>query len=99
MSATTVTVIAEIKARPGQEAALREVLLTLPGPTRQEAGCINYDLHEHASEHGWFVFHENWRSKADLDRHLATPHVTAALAKAGPLLAEPPRIHLWTRIA
>ncbi|MBL9129281.1 MAG: antibiotic biosynthesis monooxygenase, partial [Verrucomicrobiales bacterium] len=62
-------------------------------------GCLNYDLHESAEESGQFMFHENWRSRADLDRHLASPHVTAVLSKVPELVAAPPRITLWRKSA
>jgi quinol monooxygenase YgiN len=94
----TLTVVAILKAKPGQETALRQELLVLIPTTRQEPGCINYDLHQAVEHPGHFLFHENWTSKKDLDDHLARPHLTAFLAKAGELLVEPPQITLWERI-
>ncbi len=91
-----VTVIAFHRARPGKEDVLREALLSLCGPTRQEQGCINYDLHISADDPGLLVFHENWDTKADLDRHLSSPHIDAFRQTADELLAEPPNITLWT---
>lgn len=94
----TLTVVAVLKAKPGQETALRQELLALIPTTRQEPGCINYDLHQAVDQPGHFLFHENWTSKKDLDDHLARPHLTAFLAKANELLAEPPQITLWEKI-
>jgi quinol monooxygenase YgiN len=93
------TVIASMRAKPGQEAALRAELLALVPITHQEPGCLNYDLHASTEDPGRFVFHENWTSKAHLDDHLARPHLMAFKAKAGELLAEPPQITLWERIS
>ncbi len=93
------TVIATMRAKPGKEAALRAELLALVPITRQEPGCINYDLHIATDDPGRFMFHENWTSKPHLDDHLARPHLTAFIAKAGELLAEPPQITLWEQIA
>ncbi|MGE3312650.1 MAG: putative quinol monooxygenase [Limisphaerales bacterium] len=98
-TATPVTVIALVRAKPGKEGELRQILSSMVAPTRAEAGCLNYELHQSADDATRFAFHENWTTKADLDRHLASPHVTAALAKVGPLLAEAPQITLWGRIA
>lgn len=78
---------------------MREILSSLPAPTRQEAGCVNYDLHQSVNDPTVFLFHENWRSQEDLDRHLKSAHVTQALGQVAPLLAEPPQITLWNRIA
>ena len=93
-----VTVQATIKAAAGKESEVRSELKALIGPTRKEEGCINYDLHESAQEVGTFLFYENWRSKEDLDAHLAKPHIAAFIDKADDLLAEPIDIHLFTRI-
>ena len=68
MSAKTVTVVATFHAKPGQEAELKKALIALVAPTRQEKGCLNYDLHVSAEDPTKFLFHENWTSKADLRR-------------------------------
>ncbi len=93
------SVVAALKARPGKEDDLRRVLLTLIEPTRAEDGCVQYDLHVHATDPSRFVFYENWTSREHLDRHLASPHLTAAVTAAGDLLADPPRIETYWRIA
>lgn len=93
-----VTVIATIKAKPGKEAATQKALLALIKPTRAEAGCINYDLHQLSDDPKVFVFHENWKSKEDLDEHLAKPHLVEFLGKVDDLLAEPVDIKLLDRI-
>ncbi len=93
-----VTVIAYHRAKPGKERALRDALLAVCAPTRAEKGCINYDLHAAPDDPGLLVFHENWTSKADLDAHLASPHIDAFRAIAPELLSEPPNITLWSEI-
>ena len=55
----TVTVIAYHQAKPVKEAALRQALLAVCGPTRAEKGCLNYDLHVSPDDPGLLVFHEN----------------------------------------
>jgi len=40
------TVIASMRARSGKEQELREALEALIEPTKQEAGYVNYDLHQ-----------------------------------------------------
>jgi quinol monooxygenase YgiN len=63
-----------------------------------EKGCINYDLHESPDQPGVLVFLENWESKADLEAHLASPHIDDFRRIAPDLLAEPPDITLWREI-
>jgi quinol monooxygenase YgiN len=98
MNAKSLTVVAMMKAKTGQESVLHQELLALIPTTRQEPGCLNYDLHQAVDNPAAFMFHENWTSKKHLDDHLARPHLQAFLAKAGDLLAEPPLITLWEEI-
>jgi quinol monooxygenase YgiN len=91
---TQVTVIATIKAKAGRSDQFRAELLSLIEPTRSEAGCINYDLHQMTDDANCFVFYENWKSKEDLDQHLATPYISAFIGKADELLSEPVDIKL-----
>jgi quinol monooxygenase YgiN len=93
-----VTVIATIRARPGSEREVREILLRLCGPTRAEKGCLNYDLHQAPDDPTRFLFHENWASKASLDAHANSPHLQAWRKRADELLVEPPQITLWSEI-
>ena len=62
MSEKIVTVVAAFEARPGREAELRAALIELVAPTRLEAGCLNYDLHQSPEQPAKFLFHENWTS-------------------------------------
>jgi quinol monooxygenase YgiN len=98
MNAKTLTVIARIKAKPGKEEEIRTLLLSLVAPSRKHAGCITYDLHQEVDNPAQFLFHENWESKALLDRHLQTAEVQNVLAKVGTLVAESPQITLWEKL-
>ncbi|MBM3298695.1 MAG: antibiotic biosynthesis monooxygenase [Deltaproteobacteria bacterium] len=93
------TVVARIKARPGNEGQVKEALMALVAPTRTEAGCINYDLHQSVDDKSLFLFYENWTSKKDLDDHLAMPYLRDFLGKADELLAEPVEITFWEMIS
>ena len=99
MADKKVTVIARIKAKPGMEETVKNEVLALVAPTRAEAGCINYDLHQTADDKSVLMLYENWVSKKDLDEHLAMPYLEAFKAKAEELLAEPLDISLWEMIS
>jgi quinol monooxygenase YgiN len=98
MNTKSLTVLAQVRAKPGKETEIRSMLLSLVAPSRKDAGCINYDLHQAVDNPAMFLFHENWESKALLDQHLQTAHVQGVLGKLGPLVAEPPQITLWDKI-
>jgi quinol monooxygenase YgiN len=93
-----VTVVATFEARPGKEAELKQALLSLFGPTRMEAGCINYDLHVSPENPAKFLFHENWTSKEFLDAHLKSPHIAALLPRVDELCMAFPQITIWEKI-
>jgi len=95
----TVTVVATFQAKPGQEAELKKTLLSLVAPTRQESGCINYDLHQSPEDPAKFLFHENWASKAQLDAHLANAQIQALLPRVDELCTGFPDIAIWEKIA
>jgi quinol monooxygenase YgiN len=90
------TVIARVRAKAGQESRLRQELQSLLAPTRAEAGCISYDLHQSQSDPALFVFYENWTSQAALDAHFQTPHLQAHLKLVPDLVDGPLDITKWT---
>ena len=94
----TITVVATFQARAGKEAELKAALLGLLAPTRKEAGCLNYDLHESPEDPARFLFHENWTSKALLDAHLQSAHIQVLLPRVDELCTAFPEIKIWERI-
>jgi quinol monooxygenase YgiN len=94
----TLTVVATFQARPGKEAELRAALTGLLAPTRQEPGCLNYDLHQSAQEPAKFLFHENWTDQAALDAHLKSPHIQKLLPRVDELCTAFPQITIWEKI-
>ena len=88
----TLTVVAEILAKPGKEEQVRIALMKLIEPTRNETGCVQYDLHESLNQPGRFLFFENWNSDTALSEHLQTPHIREAAAALEPIMAEPLKI-------
>lgn len=98
MAEKQVTVVATFKAKAGMEGTVRDGIQAMVAPTRAEAGCINYDLHQSAEDPSVFMLYENWVSKQALDDHLAKPYLEAFLSKADDILAEPVNIALWQMI-
>ena len=59
---------------------MRDALIAMVAPTREEEGCLDYRLHVVDSEPGLFCFVALWRSEADLEVHLGEPHIADGLA-------------------
>jgi quinol monooxygenase YgiN len=89
------TIIGMVVAKDETREELRAILTAQVAPTRAEAGCINYDFHVDADDPNVFMFYENWRSKADLEAHLKTPHLQPLFGRLEELLARPVEIKFY----
>ena len=63
-----VILTAMVKAKPGQEEAVKEALLSMVEPTRKEPGCLCYNLHQSKADPTQFMFYEQWASQEALGR-------------------------------
>ena len=82
-----VTLVVLLKAREGQEPLLEAELRALVGPTREEDGCITYDLHRGADSPSSYMLHEVWESREAHRLHTQTPHFIRWNARKDALLA------------
>jgi quinol monooxygenase YgiN len=95
----SIIVLARLKAAQGKEKAVKADCLSLVEPTRSEAGCISYDLHQNSDDSASFMFYEQWVSKEALDEHLRTPYLQGFIAKADTLLAGPLDVTIWQKLS
>ncbi|GAA1477449.1 putative quinol monooxygenase [Nocardioides aestuarii] len=86
-------VVATIPVKPEAVDDLRAALHDLVAATREEQGCLSYDLYESAAAPGTFVTVERWTGQDALDGHMQTPHIAAALAAAEGKLSGEIAIH------
>jgi quinol monooxygenase YgiN len=91
------TVVARVRAKAGQEVRLRQELQRVVVPTRAEAGCLRYDLHESTTEPGWFLLYETWKSEVDLQTHFQTSYLKAFFQMVPDLADGPSEITKWTK--
>lgn len=82
-----ITITAILKAHPGKEDELRQVLDEVIPPSRQEEGCLTYVLHESIDAPGTFVFYEKYRDETALNAHINSSHYQAYRKAAETLLA------------
>ena len=92
MADSRIAVVAKLKAKPGRENETRATLLGMVAPSRADKGCIRYDLHQGTDDPATFLFIETWASRADLEAHLAMPHVQDPLSRSDELLAAPTEV-------
>ncbi|WP_347903859.1 putative quinol monooxygenase [Pseudomonas purpurea] len=80
------TAIATVIAKPGQGTALERQLRNLVAPSRAEAGCQFYDLHQDLEHADAFYVLERWDNEAALQTHNATAHFQAFQVAAAELI-------------
>ncbi|QXI37874.1 putative quinol monooxygenase [Pseudomonas xantholysinigenes] len=73
--------ILKAKTRPEQAEAFEQLFRPCVEPSRQEPGCLEYHMLRDQQDPSLFVFFEVWASQADLDVHLALPHMRAFFEK------------------
>ena len=77
MSNTKLTIVARILAKAEKRELVKQELLNLIAITRQEEGCINYDLHQDNTNENLFLFYENWTSRELWQKHINNTHIAA----------------------
>ena len=73
----TLTIVAQITAKPSRERLVRKELEKLIPITRAEAGAIRYDLHVDTGNPGVFLFYETWENRDLWQSHMNAPHLQA----------------------
>lgn len=96
-TAEAVIIVAHFTALPGKRQELLEFLQTLAEPTRQEPGCVRYELNQDLDDSSTFTFVETFADKGGFDAHCATPYV-ARLFELLPVLAGEQYIGVHKRI-
>ena len=96
----SVRVIARITAKPGTEDRVKSVLSNLVEPTRQESGCLHYELLQNSENSAEFVLLEEWENAAALDNHTAAPHTQEAETQVKDWLQQvPPDVRIYRTVA
>ena len=92
----SIKVIARVAANPDSVDQVRSILTALVEPTRNESGCISYQLLHNRKNQTDFSFVEEWESDAAIDAHLTAKHIRDALTKVAGLVSEEPDIRRYS---
>jgi quinol monooxygenase YgiN len=93
---TVIYVIATLTIKPETRATLIDAAKTVMETTRQEKGCLLYDLHESVSDPARLVFVEQWDSMDDLMAHGAAEHMKPWRRVVKDCMAAPTKIEIIT---
>ena len=91
------TVLAGLRARPGQQDCLLKLLRDMVTKTRREKGCICYILHQSEKDSELFTIYQTWECEEYLNAHANTPHVQS-FGAAVPNMLEGRILHTHWRI-
>jgi quinol monooxygenase YgiN len=89
-------VVATLTIKPETRAELIAAAKTVIGITRNEKGCILYDLHESMTDAARFVFVEQWETMEDLMAHGANEHMKPWRKVVKECMSAPTRIEIIT---
>lgn len=73
------TIVARVEANPARIDFVKAELLKLIKPTRNEKGCLQYDLHQDNENPAVFIFYENWESREIWQEHMNNDHLAEYL--------------------
>ncbi|ASG68942.1 antibiotic biosynthesis monooxygenase [Francisella halioticida] len=69
------TIIANIYVKKEFQSQVKKELLKLVEITRNEKGCLHYQLHQDNDDELHFMFYETWETKDLLQQHLSSNHM------------------------
>ena len=93
-----VAVVVEEKIKEGQTGAFVEYMSEMISLTKEEDGCIAYDLYEAIDGSGAVVMIEIWESKEALDKHMQSEHFKKFVPGGAVYQDAPGNIKVFSRL-
>jgi quinol monooxygenase YgiN len=90
-----IVLVAGLRARPGREKALQELLVQMLEPTRDEPGCLTYNLHQSVIDPELFFVYAVWQDETCVEKHSHMKHAQAFKNVAPDLLEGPVLLNKW----
>ena len=94
-SEKTLRVITHLEAVPGTEEESKSLLLELAQQSRQETGCLKYELLQNNFNAAEFTLVSEWESKDAFQAHLYSKSVEELFMEDSDLLAKAPDIRQY----
>lgn len=94
----TLHIIARFHVRPGAEAAAFDALRTTAAATRQEPGCLDFQVLRGVRDPRLFHIHSQFQDEAAFDLHADLPHTVHFLETIEKLIDQPREITRAERV-
>ena len=91
-----VSVIVNETIKEGQLGAFLEYMREMIALTKEENGCIAYDLYEATDGSGEIVMVELWESQEALDDHMQTEHFKRLVPGSDVFKAAPTKVKIYS---
>jgi quinol monooxygenase YgiN len=79
-------IFARFHARAGEEQAVETALRDVASPTREEPGCLSFQVFRSTQDPRLFYVHSHFRDEAAFDTHASLPHTVRFLERVEPLI-------------
>lgn len=89
---------ATLHAKADHKQTVRQLAQEMLAPTRQEPGCMRYELFEQQATEGVFLFQEQFVDQAAFDSHCQSEHFKKFIAALDGLLAEEPVLQFYSAL-
>jgi len=80
---TTPYLAVSFRAKPGQEARVRQLLAALVAPSRADDGCLRFDFYADNEDPAHSFLYEAWRDVPAWERHTGDRAPEAVLRSVG----------------
>lgn len=91
-------VFVRLLARVGEERGVEEALLEVAGPSREEAGCVSFEVFRGMRDRRIFYIHSRWVDEAAFQAHAELAHTKKFLERVDALLDVPREVTRTKRI-
>lgn len=89
---------AAFHAKTDSISELKQALEGMLEPTRNEPGCLRYQLFQDKNDPSQFLFQEQFADEAAFDSHCNTTHFQALLKEIEDLLVSEPKVTFFDQV-
>ncbi len=82
----SISVVSRCRCLPEKKDEFFSALEDFLVPSREEEGCISYDVYQDTQDPDNVIFHEVWKDQEGISYHIGSSHFAAFMGKAGLLL-------------
>ena len=91
-----IVVVGRVQTDVDKRGTLVKIGQRVAAASRNEPGCVRYQVCQDTENENSIVFVEEWQSQDALDAHFASPHIAEFMAAVPAAIVEPPEVKFHT---